>query len=77
MASAIKEAQYIVKQLDDLINAVHSRERVVKAQHVAERMTLLQHLVVAEARQREMSWGAIGEVFGCTRQAAQQRFGGG
>jgi hypothetical protein len=72
-----KLADHIQVQLQDLINTPHSRERVFKARHVYEQALLLAHYTVYEARDHDMSWAAIGEVYGCTRQAAQQRFGGG
>jgi hypothetical protein len=75
-AKVDNHAEYIRGQLQDLIITPHSRERVRKARHVYEQALLLAHYTVYEARANDMSWAAIGEVFECTRQAAQQRFGG-
>jgi pantoate kinase len=69
-------AEYIAGQLEDLLSTPHSRDRVRKAKHVYEQALLLAHYTVYEARDHDMSWAAIGEVYECTRQAAQQRFGG-
>lgn len=40
-----------------------------------ERMEVLQRESVAAARAQGCSWDSIGQVFGVSRQAAQQRFG--
>jgi hypothetical protein len=70
-------ATYISEQVDKLTEATNPRERVQSAKHIAEQASLLEFYAVHEARAQDMSWGAIGEVFGYTRQGAQQRFGGG
>jgi hypothetical protein len=75
-AKVDKQARYIEAQLQKFTELPHSAERVRRAKHIAEQATLMESYAVYEARAHEMSWAAIGEIYGYTRQGAQQRFGG-
>jgi len=66
----------LVTNVEELLDDPHARSRVRGIHHLVLGIKVLEQEVIAEARRNEMSWAAIGEVYGCTRQAAQQRFGG-
>lgn len=46
------------------------------ASHLVDSAERALHQLVAEAREAGMSWAAIGEILGISRQAAQKRFAG-
>jgi hypothetical protein len=60
-AASVSDADSLLKLVDACSLAV-------------EESGLLQHAAVHQARRAEVSWAAIGEHLGITRQAAQQRF---
>lgn len=50
-------------------------QSLAAAAHLADTAERTLHLFVDEARESGMTWAAIGDVLGITRQAAQKRFG--
>lgn len=50
-------------------------EAVIDAERTLLRAQQSQHASVIAARKVGTSWASIGEIFGISRQAAQQRFG--
>jgi hypothetical protein len=77
MMSAQSYARTLLTNIEDLLADPDPKTQVRAVHHLAEGVTLLQHKVIAEARQKGIPWSEIGDIYGCTRQAAQQRFGGG
>ena len=69
-----KEERQIAKRLAELSNAKDARRRLVLAEEVRRLAVDLQRASVAEARQAGLTWTQIGELFGMSKQAAQQRF---
>lgn len=51
-------------------------QSLAAATHLVDTAERTLHLFVDEAREAGMTWAAIGETLGITRQAAQKRFGG-
>jgi hypothetical protein len=71
-----KQAHLLLDELEKFVALADSLERVRTAHDIANRASLLENYAVYEARAHGVSWAAIGEVYGYTRQGAQKRFGG-
>lgn len=51
------------------------RQKILNAADRARRAQRYVQNTVDNARDAGMTWAEVGEILGCTRQAAQQRFG--
>jgi hypothetical protein len=62
------------KALDDLGSTTHPKSRLVVARRLREAADRLEQAQVDAARAAGLTWAEIGEVYGLTKQGAQQRF---
>ena len=69
-----KDEKQIAKRLAALARAKDAQQRLVLADEIRRLSLELQRATVAEARQAGLTWTQIGELFGMSKQAAQQRF---
>jgi hypothetical protein len=60
--------------LDAFESAPDAMARLAAARELSEAVEELEIAAVVEVREAGGTWGRIGEVYGTTKQAAQQRF---
>jgi hypothetical protein len=71
-----EEATETVRNPEVVQGPARPAEEVIKAVHAARTyLDRAERDAVRELRLRRFSWSEIGDIFGITRQAAQQRFG--
>jgi hypothetical protein len=66
----------MLNEVRHLLDSANGRDRVRAIRRLSLGIWDLERAVVWSARDQAMTWAAIGEVYGISRQAAQQRFGG-
>lgn len=71
-----RELRTLIQNVEDLLDGPNPRDRVRAIHHLALGIRVLEQKVIWDARDHSMSWAAIGGVYGTSRQAVQQRFGG-
>ena len=69
-----KAEKLIAKTLADLARDARALDRLALARVISAAAADLEHALVSEARADGATWTQIGEAFGMTKQAAQQRF---
>jgi hypothetical protein len=72
----VRDAERLLADVHRLLDSPNGRDRIRAARHLSLGIWELERKVVWSARDQAMTWAAIGEVYGVSRQAAQQRFGG-
>lgn len=73
----VEEATEAVRNQEAVFGPARPAEEVIKAITAArEYLDRAERDAVRELRLRRFSWTEIGHIFGISRQAAQQRFGG-
>jgi hypothetical protein len=70
-------AKRLTKALDDLGSAKQPTPRLDAVRRLREAAERLEQAQVDAARQAGLTWAEIGQVYGLTKQGAQQRFRGG
>jgi hypothetical protein len=67
-------AKRLTKALDDLGAAEQPTPRLDAARRLREAAERLEQVQVDAARQAGLTWAEIGQIYGLTKQGAQQRF---
>jgi hypothetical protein len=71
-----RSARTLLANVESLLNGPNPRDRVRGVRHIALGVGDLERRVIWNARDHGMTWEAIAQIYGTTRQAVQQRIGG-
>jgi hypothetical protein len=72
----VRDVERLLADVRHLLDSPNGQDRVRAVRHLSLGIWDLERKVVGSARDQAMTWAAIGEVYGISRQGAQQRFGG-